>query len=121
MKIIINSKDFEMKYIKLKNGKFNTKIFYDLSPVYIIGVCLKLNKPYSFYNYNQIEIKNKSQIRLLNEIDLFLSKKISNYNSFFKNNIINIKNKIIPSDDFFININNIKCYHGQNFVNVFCL
>ena len=108
MKIIINSKQFEKKYIQLKNSKFNTKIFYDLSPVHIIGLCLQLKEPYSFHNYNQIEIKNESQIKLFNEIDLFLSKKVSNYNSFFKNNIIIIKNKIIPSDKFCININNIK-------------
>jgi len=122
MEIIIKNDIIDTDNITLKHGKNNVKLLYYLKPIYMIGICLKLQPPFKCFpnNLEKIEVQNKQQIDLLHKINSYFSSKISNYVPFIKYNTIFVKNNS-SKDSVFININNIKTIQGKNFVNIFSL
>ena len=121
MEVIINSQSIDTDKIQFKKGKNTTKILYDISSVYIIGLCFGLECPYSIDKYGKLEVQNKQQKELLQRIDQYLSINLSNYVSFLKNDKIQLKNYKPFVDIKYININNIKKIDGFHFVNIFSL
>lgn len=122
MEIIIKNDIIETDNITLKYGKNNVKLLYHLKPIYMIGICLKLQPPFKCFpnNLEKVEVQNKQQIDLLYKINSYFSSKILNYIPFIKYNTIFVKNNSLK-DNVFININNIKTIQGKNFVNIFSL
>lgn len=122
MEIVINDDFINTKNISLKQGKNNIKILYHINPIFVIGICLKIKLPYKCgaNNIEKIELQNKQQIKILNNINSYFSSMIVNYIPFIKHNTIFVKNNS-SIDNIYININNIKLIHGKNYVNIFSL
>tara|TARA_B100000963_G_C22531782_1_gene627938 strand:- start:382 stop:756 length:375 start_codon:yes stop_codon:yes gene_type:complete len=98
--------------IKESNDKY--KIYYKYNNIYINGI---------IFSYKDKFIKNNKYIQLIannnhKHIDEILSKKIINYNSFIKDNLITIKNNnkinilLNNTDKFYLNLSYINKYNN---------
>ena len=125
MELIIKDEQIDLNRIRFKTGKHSIKLLYYLDPVIIIGICIKIRKPLIRTNdeVSEILVQDKEQQTLLRKLDTLFSSKVSNYQSFFRDNVIHIRSsQHIPSKgDIYININNIKNMNGKNYVNIFSL
>ena len=123
MEIIIKDNSFDINSLKLKSGKQNIKLLYEIYKIKVIGICLEIKdiQESDLVEKEKIEIRNKKQIDIFKSIDSYLSLNLKDYVSFFKNNMIFIRNKNIREGKLYVNINNIKLSKGKHYVNIFSL
>jgi len=125
MELIIKEEELDVDKIKFRAGKHSIKLLYDIDPILIIGICIKIKRPYLHIDddITKIVIRDEGQQILFRRLDSLFSSKTSNYSSFFQNNSISLRNNKYYSgrDDIYININNIRSMNGKNHVNVFSL
>ena len=127
MKLIIKKDTFDIDRIQFKNNKSGTKLMYNITDVYMIGIPLKIN-------YKRIIIKDciiflyicDDCFNILRSIDELFKNRIKNYMTFLHdNNMLKIKkhNDFLLNDDndILITINCIKSYRENNYVQVFTI
>jgi len=125
MELIIKEEQLDIDRIIFRIGKHSIKLLYDLGPILIIGLCIKIKKPFIHMDdeTTTVVIRDEGQQSLFKKLDSLFSARTDNYTSFFQDNGIRLRNSKYYSsgEDIYININNIKNINGRNCVNVFSL
>lgn len=123
MNLIINDNNFSINNIKLKNSKKSTKILYNFKNIDIIGLSFTI----SYFdcncnnNFSYITLKDKKQLSNFIEIDNFLKRNITNYETFIRNNMIKVKGNFKNKDNIDINVNSLKFINSSNKVQIFII
>jgi hypothetical protein len=127
MKLIIIKENFDTKRILFRESKNCIKISYDINYISMIGITLKLAYDYLIDKETFLILKvNEKDKILLNKIDEYFNKSISNYDKMLINNTIKVKkhNEYKRSSEKVISItmNSIKKNNnGMNKVQIFSI
>ena len=121
MNLIIKKKSFDINKVLLVNKKFSTKLLYRIDDICILGIPFSIKKYGYIFDDNFLHIKlvEDEDILLFKKIGEFLTKKINTNNLINHNNTIKVKNnynyskKDIENKELFISISSIKDINNQ--------
>lgn len=127
MKLIIIKENFDTERILFRESKNCIKISYDINYISMIGITLKLAYDYLIDKETFLILKvNEKDKILLNKIDTYFNKTISNYDKMLINNTIKVKKhndyKLSSEKVISITMNSIKKNNnGMNKVQIFSI
>ena len=127
MKLIIIKENFDTERILFRESKNCIKISYDINYISMIGITLKLVYDYLIDKETFLILKvNEKDKILLNKIDEYFNKTISNYDTMLINNTIKVKKhneyKVSSEKVISITMNSIKKNNnGMNKVQIFSI
>jgi len=126
MNLIIKEDTFDITKVRLKRNNTSIKLVYDLGYIELIGIPLRVHdyKYVSNKGFIKILLNDDRLLSILRSIDKLLSHNRENYQSFIRNQMINVKdvsNKGVNPNEIYICLSSVKLYNKHQQVQIFTI